>query len=115
MTTTSELFAIAEAAIDYEVARLVALKLERQRNAISCDGTEPRWLSSEQRADVSMRCASCRRRKQLHEAYTNAAKTRGLKLRALRRITAKAIDPKTIDRRVAASLPAVDQPEPVTV
>lgn len=142
MTPTSELFAIAEAAIEYEVARKTADRIKDDRNAIADCDQQTAWLAGyeeatergenptfqqgdpcwkryhyvgdegdREREPESKWCASCLRRQRLHEAYASAAKARGARLRALRRITAKAIDPKTIERRVVDLTPA-DQHEP---
>lgn len=135
MTTTAELFAIAEAAIDYEVARKVADRLKADRNGVtdcdqqtawlagSFDQVDPCWKryhyvgdeGDREREPESKWCANCLRRQRLHEAHRTAAKTRGAKLRHLRRVTLKAIDPKTIDRAVTVLTPTVEQHEPVSV
>lgn len=128
MTTTSELFAIAEAAIEFDLARRVAAALSDRRNSLECahvdayvrsafDGAgtyeapEPCWKRLEWDyhgwpVDPSVWCAPCLERQRVHNAYQEATKNRGAKLRLLQRAALKQIDPRTIERTVQALLAA---------
>lgn len=128
MTTTGEMFAIAEAAIEYEVARRVALLLKDERNILECEqvtayehaafeaeSDDPRfqtyevpkpcwkreeWDSNREPSDPKRWCASCLKRQQLHRAHITAARARGAKFRTLQRAALKQIDLRTIEREV---------------
>lgn len=118
MTTTQEIFALAQAALEFDLARRVALQLKNQRNACRCEraepddpdvganGTVPCWKDWLDGVDdrylppLDEWCGPCRERQRLHEAYRQAMTTRGARLRVLQRFALRGIDPRSIDREV---------------
>lgn len=117
MTTTQEIFALAQAALEFDLARRVAASIAAQRGAIYCERAEsdladfprqpkPCWKTFEdtgqdiERLDDELWCANCRRRQQIHRAYQKAARTRGARMRVLHRFALRGIDPRSIEREV---------------
>jgi hypothetical protein len=119
-TYITDVIALSKAALDFELARRVAISLKDQRGACFCeeaepaepevglmDGVEPCWKRYEwtqpddtERLEEEKWCPTCVRRQRLHEAYRKAMRVRGAKMRTFHRLALKGIESSAIESEV---------------